>query len=90
MNRIVQLLPLEDGDREQFILDNQESFNFGAMEEFGLRDNHFEEEGKLDLLFVSPFVHSKGIGYCHSHTQNVVNHRIDFFYKKSCRCNLKL
>ena len=72
------------------------------MEEFGLRDNHFEEEGQiisrdtieqsidggeayrivldgqkvggivikvdgekgdLDLLFVSPAVHSKGIGY---------------------------
>ena len=103
MNSIVQLLPLEDCDREQFIKDNQEAFNFGAMEEFGLRDEHFEEEGQiisrdtieqsinngqayrivdeadnfvggavikveadkgnLDLLFVSPFVHSKGIGY---------------------------
>ena len=102
MNTIVQLLPLECSDREQFISDNQEAFNYGAMEEFGLRDNHFEEEGQiisrdtieqsidsgeayrivwdgkkvggivikvdgekgdLDLLFVSPTVHSKGIGY---------------------------
>ena len=45
MNTIVQLHPLECSDREQFILDNQEAFNYGAMEEFGLRDNHFEEEG---------------------------------------------
>ncbi|MCR5809006.1 MAG: GNAT family N-acetyltransferase [Clostridiales bacterium] len=98
----VILLPLEPEDREQFILDNQEAFNYGAMEEFGLRDDHFEEEGEiisretiersidggealriwrdgekvggavislygergeLELLFVSPRVHSKGIGH---------------------------
>ena len=98
----VKLLPLEPGDREQFILDNQEAFNYGALEEFGRRDDHFEEDGQiisretieesidsgeayrivrgdqnlggvvikvdgdhgdLDLLFVSPKVHSKGIGY---------------------------
>ncbi len=103
MNNTVQLLPLEDNDREQFIIDNQEAFNFDAMEEFGFRDKHFAEEGQiisrdtiqqsidggeayrivseegkvvggvvikvkgekgdLDLLFVSPHVHSKGIGY---------------------------
>lgn len=102
MNHIVQLLPLEESDREQFITDNQTAFNYGAMEEFGLRDNHFEEDGQiiaretieasidngeayrivvdgekvggivikvdgdkgdLELLFVSPNVHSKGIGY---------------------------
>lgn len=103
MSRIVQLLPLEDWDQEQFIKDNQEAFNFGALEEFGLRDQHFEEDGQiisratieqaiadgqayrivdeantilggvvltiegekgeLDLLFVSPAAHSKGIGY---------------------------
>ena len=45
MNNSVQLLPLEESDREQFIADNQEAFNYGAMEEFGLRDNHFEEDG---------------------------------------------
>ena len=47
MNTTVQLVPLECSDREQFISDNQESFNYGAMEEFGLRDNHLEEEGQI-------------------------------------------
>ena len=98
----VILRPLSADDREQFIRDNQEAFNYGALEEFGLRDDHFEEDGEiisretieasidggeayrimqdgqpaggvvikvngdrgdLDLLFVSPEVHSKGIGY---------------------------
>lgn len=98
----VELIPLTSDDREQFILDNQEAFNFGAMEEFGMRDNHLEEDGNiisrktieecidggeayrivcenkkvggvivkvkgkkgsLEILFVSPNVHSKGIGY---------------------------
>ena len=27
-----QLVPLEASDREQFIKDNQEAFNYGAME----------------------------------------------------------
>ena len=99
---MVELKPLEASDKNQFIKDNQEAFNFGAMEEFGLRDNHFEEDGQiisretiensiaggeayrivlngknvgglvikvkenkgdLDLLFVSPQNHSKGVGY---------------------------
>ncbi len=98
----IQLMPLEKSDCEQFIKDNQEAFNYGALEEFGKRDDHFEEEGEiisrktiinaidegkayrimqgssafggvvvkteydqgeLELLFVSPSVHSKGIGY---------------------------
>ena len=102
----VTLMPLESDDREQFILDNQEAFRYGAMEEFGMRDDHFEEDGEiisrqtiaesidaenaetyrivcdgkkvggavihidaetstghLDLLFVSPHVHSQGIGF---------------------------
>ena len=98
----VILAPLEEADRNQFILDNQEAFRYGAMEEFGLRDDHFEEDGEiisrqtieasidggtayrivhngetvggvvvkvegkrgnLDLLFVAPGAHSKGIGY---------------------------
>lgn len=98
----ITLAPLEADDREQFILDNQEALNYGAMEEFGLRDDHFEEDGEiisretietsidggeayrilldgkpvggvvirvdgnrgeLELLFVSPKAHSKGIGY---------------------------
>ena len=98
----ITLVPLSSDDREQFILDNQEAFNYGAFEEFGRRDDHFEAEGEiishetietsidsgeayrimigdqpvggvvikvdgecgdLELLFVSPKVHSKGIGY---------------------------
>ena len=27
----IQLLPLEECDREQFIKDNQEAFNYGAL-----------------------------------------------------------
>ena len=46
-NTKVTLAPLEADDREQFILDNQESFKYGAIEEFGLRDDHFEEDGEI-------------------------------------------
>lgn len=100
----VTLTPLADEEREQFILDNQYAFKYGAMEEFGERDTHFEEDGEiisrktiensidngvayciredgkivgglvlkideesqhnhLELLFISPKAHSKGIGY---------------------------
>lgn len=38
MNEI-SLVPLSPNDREQFVLDNQEAFNFGALEEFGQRSN---------------------------------------------------
>ena len=97
----VRLEPLRPNDKNQFILDNQEAFNYGALEEFGLRDDHFESEGEiisrktieksidggmayrimldgrnvggvvlkveggrgiLELLFVSPHEHNKGIG----------------------------
>lgn len=99
----VTLTPLTEDDREQFILDNQYAFKYGAVEEFGLRDDHFEEDGEiisrktiercinegaayrirengktvgglvlkideqtrrgeLELLFVSPDVHGKGVG----------------------------
>ena len=47
MEKDIQLCPMEENDREQFILDNQEAFNYGAMEEFGCRDNHFEEDGQI-------------------------------------------
>ena len=100
------LVPVEADDREQFILDNQWAFKYGAMEEFGMRDDHFEEDGEiisrktiersidspdsetyrivvegrkvggvilkinketnrneLEILFVSPEEHTKGIGY---------------------------
>ena len=46
-NTKVTLAPLEAGDREQFILDNQKSFKYGAVEEFGLRDDHFDEDGEI-------------------------------------------
>ena len=46
MNNI-KLISLEDRDREQFILDNQEAFNYGALEEFGRRDDHFEEDEQI-------------------------------------------
>ena len=98
----VALAPLTAADREQFILDNQTAFNYGAMEEFGPLDDHFEEDGEiisretieraidggeayrieldgekvgglvlrtggdrgdLELLFVRPDVHSRGVGY---------------------------
>ncbi len=93
---------LKPEDREQFIRDNQVAFKYGATEEFGMRDDHFEEEGEiisretieqsidhgeayrivcngknvggviltvdgekgdLEILFVNPEVHSRGIGY---------------------------
>ena len=98
----ITIVPLTSDDRSQFVLDNQEAFNYGALEEFGRRDDYFEGDGEiisrktiessidrgeayrimrdgqpvggvviqingkhgdLDLLFVSPRSHSKGIGY---------------------------
>ena len=43
----IHIAPLQNDDREQFIKDNQEAFNYGALEEFGLRDDHFEEGGQI-------------------------------------------
>jgi len=102
MHTTISLIPLQPDDREQFICDNQDAFNYGAMEEFDLHDNHIEEggeiisqatieesidngiaycimmdgqpvgglilkiegdHGELEILFVSPHAHSKGIGY---------------------------
>ena len=101
---VITLTRLTDEDREQFILDNQRAFKYGAMEEFGMRDDHLEEDGEiisrktiensidggvayriredgrivggivlkideetqhneLELLFINPEAHSKGIGY---------------------------
>ena len=105
-NTKVTLVPLTSYDREQFILDNQRAFKYGAMEEFGERDNHLDFDGEiisrktiercidspnnetyrivvdgrhvggvilkinketnhneLEILFVSPKEHTKGIGY---------------------------
>ena len=41
------LVPLEADDRDQFVRDNQESFNYGALEEFGRCDDHLEEDGQI-------------------------------------------
>lgn len=43
----VTLALLEPDDKEQFILDNQWAFKYGATEEFGVRDDHFEEDGEI-------------------------------------------
>ena len=101
----VILCPLTKEDREQFILDNQWAFKYGALMEFGERDNHIDDDGEiisrrtiercidevdnetyrivvdgrkvggvilkinpetchnyLELFFVSPDEHSRGIG----------------------------
>ena len=39
----VILIPLHPEDREQFILDNQWAFKYGAQQEFGMRDDRCEE-----------------------------------------------
>ena len=44
---MIGLRPLAPSDREQFIKDNQAAFNYGALEEFGRRDDHFEEEEQI-------------------------------------------
>lgn len=102
----VILVPLAQEDREQFVLDNQWAFKYGALMEFGERDDHIDGDGEiisrktiehaidepdnaayrivfegrkvgglvlkinnethhneLELLFVLPSEHSKGIGY---------------------------
>ena len=102
----VTLVPLTEDDREQFILDNQWAFKYGALQEFGERDDHLDGDGEiisrktiescidapenetyrivshgqhvggvilkinkethhneLEILFVSPEEHTKGIGY---------------------------
>ena len=105
-NTKVSLAPLTPDDREQFILDNQWAFKYGALMEFGERDDHIDANGEiisrktiehcldapdreayrivadskhvggvilkidnvthhneLEILFVAPEAHSKGIGY---------------------------
>ena len=43
----IQLEPLKPDDKDQFIRDNQDAFNYGALVEFGQRDSHFEAEGEI-------------------------------------------
>ena len=102
----IKLVPLTADDREQFIIDNQQAFKYGAQEEFGMRDDRMEEgeevisrktierclddnqaeayrimhdneevvggmilkidrqnaKGELEILFIKPDAHSKGLG----------------------------
>ena len=46
-NTKVALVPLSADDREQFILDNQWAFKYGAIEEFGERDDHLDGDGEI-------------------------------------------
>ena len=46
-NTKVTLVPLTEDDREQFILDNQWAFKHGALEEFGKRDDHLDDDGEI-------------------------------------------
>ena len=43
----VTLVPLTNDDRDQFILDNQWAFKYGALQEFGERDNHIDDDGEI-------------------------------------------
>ena len=43
----VTLVPLTADDREQFILDNQWAFKYGALQEFGQRDDHIDDDGEI-------------------------------------------
>ena len=46
-NEGVRLERLTEDDREQFILDNQWAFKYGAMMEFGERDGHIDGDGEI-------------------------------------------
>lgn len=43
----VTLVPLSAIDSEQFILDNQFAFKYGALEEFGKRDDQIDCDGEI-------------------------------------------
>ena len=101
----IRLVSITPDDKEQFILDNQRAFKYGAQTMFGMRDDRMEEgeevisrktiersmngehaetyriicdgnvvgglilqidqqhaKGELEILFVNPEAHSKGIG----------------------------
>ena len=101
----IRLVPITPDDKEQFILDNQRAFKYGAQTMFGMRDDRTKEgeevisrktiersmngehaetyrivcngnvvgglilqidrqhaKGELEILFVNPEAHSKGIG----------------------------
>lgn len=97
----LELIKIQNDEIEEFIRENQRAFYYGAVEEFGLRDEHFEEDnqiisrktiiesintgvaynimldginvggiilkidgehGDLDIMYIKPEYHSKGIG----------------------------
>ena len=43
----IKLELLEKNDREQFIIDNQISFKYGALVEFGKRDDNLDDDGEI-------------------------------------------
>lgn len=43
----VTLVPINKEDRNQFILDCQESFRYGSLEEFGERNVHLDKDGEV-------------------------------------------
>lgn len=46
-------------------MDNQEAFNYAALEGFGCRDNHFEEYGQIISreTIEQSIDHGKGVGF---------------------------
>ena len=58
----VDLVPLAADDREQFIYDNQWSFKYGAMMEFGERDDSLDDDGEI--------ISRKTIEHCIDDPQN--------------------
>ena len=60
----ITLTRLTADEREQFILDNQYAFKYGAMEEFGERDNHFEEDGEIISRKTIENSIDHGVAYC--------------------------
>lgn len=44
---MVELILLQPADREQFIKDNQWAFRYGVLEEFGKRNDQFEEGDEI-------------------------------------------
>ncbi|MEE1186966.1 MAG: GNAT family N-acetyltransferase [Acutalibacteraceae bacterium] len=46
-NTKVTLVPLKADDREQFILDNQWAFKYGALQEFGKRNDSIDADGEI-------------------------------------------
>lgn len=58
---IIQLRPLEINRREHFIRGNQEAFLYGATQEFGMRDDHFEEDGEtISRRIIEAFLDADG------------------------------